>query len=224
MLTFVDMTLSELINLISNRFPQLTNEDAEQSVKSILKTLSSQLAKGERVEIRGFGSFSVQKRSPRQSRNPKTGEAVQVPEKYVPYFKPGTGLQKQINFERVQDTLKNQGGRPATNGVLPGWMFLRATIAIEAFTAARQAGEKYEPALDAAVNSLNQFDSKMKASRSMVKKILKELMPENGEEMLRVTKTTEPTNPASENSSTKTSYGIGFTPKPTYPHPSKKNK
>ena len=224
MLTFDDMTLSKLITRLTIRFSQLAPNDAELSVKTILKTIANQMAQGDGVEIRGFGSFSVQKRSARLARNPKTGEPVQVPEKHIPHFRPGTELRKRVNLEPVLDTVINHGGRPSTNGVLPGWMLLRTTVVIEAFTTARQAGEKYEFALAAAVNALNQFNPKMKASRSMVKKILKEFMPENGEEMLRVTKIPEQSNVGTETASSKTSYGIGFAPKSTYPHPSKKNK
>jgi len=224
MLTFDDMTLSELITCLANRFPQLASGDAELSVKAILKKLSNQLAQGDKVEIRGFGSFNVLKRSARQARNPKTGETISVPQKHVPHFKPGTELRKCVNSEPVPVTVTNHGGRPATNGVLPGWMLFRTAVVIEAFNTARQAGNKYEFALEAAVDAAIRIDPKMKASRSMVKKILKEYMPENGEEMLRVTKITEQANPASENTSTNTSFTLGFVPKATYPHPSEKNK
>jgi integration host factor subunit beta len=218
------MTLSELITHLAYQFPHLDHSDAEASVKAILKSISNQLAQGERVEIRGFGSFSIQHRPPRLARNPKNGETVQVPERHIPQFRPGRALRNQVNLVPAQVTDINHGGRPPTYGVLPGWMMLRATIAIEAFTTERQAGEKYESALNAAVEAVNKFDPKMKASPSMVKKILKEFMPEDGEEMLRVTKINELANPTSENSTSKTSYALGFTPKPTYPHPSKKNK
>lgn len=218
------MTLSELISRLTKLFPHLTLDDAEQSVNIILKSISKTLAEGSRVEVRGFGVFNILSRSERKARNPKTGETVYVPPKHVPHFKPSKELHKRINFEPMQLIPKNPGGRPPTQGVRPGWMLPRDTIALEAFTKAREAGEKYEFALDAAVKAVKEYDPEIKVSRSMVKKILKELMPENAEEMLRVTKIVEQTTPASESPSPKISYALGFVPKATYPHPSKKIK
>ena len=80
------MTKSELIALIAKRFPQLVAKDTDLSVKVIIDAISDNLAIGERIEIRGFGSFSLNYRPPRLGRNPKTGAKVQVPEKYVPHF------------------------------------------------------------------------------------------------------------------------------------------
>lgn len=86
------MTRSELIATIAERFPHLTMRDAEVSVQEILSGISSALSDGNRVEIRGFGSFSLNYRPPRLGRNPKTGEKVPVPGKYVPHFKAGKEL------------------------------------------------------------------------------------------------------------------------------------
>lgn len=96
------MTKSELIALLANRFPQLALRDADYAVKTILDAMSQSLGNGQRIEIRGFGSFSLSQRASRMGRNPKSGEQVMVPAKYVPHFKPGKGLR-----ERVDSTLRN---------------------------------------------------------------------------------------------------------------------
>jgi len=92
------MTKSELIALIAKHFPKLVAKDAELSVKVIIDAMSDNLAIGERIEIRGFGSFSLNYRPPRLGRNPKTGAKVQVPEKYVPHFKAGKELRELVDF------------------------------------------------------------------------------------------------------------------------------
>lgn len=91
------MTKSELIERIAERQDQLSPKDIELAVKLMLEYLSQSLACGERIEIRGFGSFSVHYRAPRVGRNPKTGEAVDLPGKYVPHFKPGKELRDKVN-------------------------------------------------------------------------------------------------------------------------------
>jgi integration host factor subunit beta len=91
------MTRTELISSIAKLFSQLSRQDVEVSVKVILDTLATRLAKRNRIEIRGFGSFTVQTRPPRKGRNPKTGESVLVPEKSVPHFKPGIELRERVN-------------------------------------------------------------------------------------------------------------------------------
>ena len=92
------MTKSELIANLAARFPQLVVKDAELSVKAILDSMSDKLAAGERIEIRGFGSFSLNYRPPRLGRNPKTGTKVQVPETYVPHFKAGKELRERVDL------------------------------------------------------------------------------------------------------------------------------
>ena len=92
------MTKSELIALIAKHFPKLVAKDAELSVKVIIDAMSDNLAIGERIEIRGFGSFSLNYRPPRLGRNPKTGAKVQVPEKYAPHFKAGKELRELVDF------------------------------------------------------------------------------------------------------------------------------
>lgn len=91
------MTKSELIARLAARFPQLVAKDADLAVKVILDALSESLANGDRIEIRGFGSFSLNYRPPRLGRNPKSGEKVQVPAKYVPHFKPGKELRERVD-------------------------------------------------------------------------------------------------------------------------------
>jgi len=91
------VTKSELISVLASRFPQLAARDADFAVKTILEAMSSSLAAGQRIEIRGFGSFSLSQRAPRIGRNPKSGERVEVPAKQVPHFKPGKGLREQVD-------------------------------------------------------------------------------------------------------------------------------
>jgi len=91
------MTKSELIARLAERFPQLVAKDAELSVKMVLDAMSEALARNDRIEIRGFGSFSLNYRPPRTGRNPKTGEKVQVPAKYVPHFKAGKELRERVD-------------------------------------------------------------------------------------------------------------------------------
>lgn len=90
------MTRSDLIDRLAELHPQLQLKDAESAVKVILEALSTALSKGGRVEIRGFGSFGLNYRPPRQGRNPKTGDRVKVPAKYVPHFKAGKELRERV--------------------------------------------------------------------------------------------------------------------------------
>ena len=91
------MTKSELIEKMARKQSHLKDKDVELSVKSLLEQMSRSLAMGERIEIRGFGSFSLHYRPPRIGRNPKTGDSVSLPGKYVPHFKPGKELRERIN-------------------------------------------------------------------------------------------------------------------------------
>lgn len=91
------MTKSELIERMASSQSQLSHKDVELAVKTILEHMSQTLASGERIEIRGFGSFSLHYREPRLGRNPKTGEAVQLAGKYVPHFKPGKEMRERVN-------------------------------------------------------------------------------------------------------------------------------
>jgi integration host factor subunit beta len=91
------MTKSELIEFLARKQSHLAYKDVELAVKSLLEQMSQALATGERIEIRGFGSFSLHFRPPRVGRNPKTGESVALPGKYVPHFKPGKELRERVN-------------------------------------------------------------------------------------------------------------------------------
>lgn len=91
------MTKSELIERIVDRQNQLSVKDVELAIKTMLDHMAESLADGERIEIRGFGSFSLHYRSPRVGRNPKTGESVTLDGKYVPHFKPGKELRESVN-------------------------------------------------------------------------------------------------------------------------------
>ena len=90
------MTKSELIELLARRQPHLKADDVDMAVKTLLQMMGAALAAGERIEIRGFGSFSLHYRPPRTGRNPKTGDAVALPGKHVPHFKPGKELRERV--------------------------------------------------------------------------------------------------------------------------------
>ncbi len=90
------MTKSELIEALAARQMHLRTDDVDMAVKTMLEQLSATLAEGERIEIRGFGSFSLHFRPPRIGRNPKTGDAVALSGKHVPHFKPGKELREQV--------------------------------------------------------------------------------------------------------------------------------
>ena len=91
------MTRSDIIRKLSEQHPELTAKDLELAVKCIFDSMISYLAKGGRIEIRGFGSLGLNYRPPRKGRNPKTGEAVMVPAKYVPHFKMGKELRERVD-------------------------------------------------------------------------------------------------------------------------------
>jgi integration host factor subunit beta len=92
------MTRSELVERLHARFPVLTPDDARSVVNVILAAIGSELAIGNRIEIRGFGSFELHYRNPKLARNPKTGEKVQVPGKYRAHFKAGKELRERVDF------------------------------------------------------------------------------------------------------------------------------
>jgi integration host factor subunit beta len=91
------MTRSDLVAKLAERFAQLTQRDTEFAVKTILDAMTDALARGHRIEIRGFGSFSINRRPPRVGRNPRSGEQVTIPEKLVPHFKPGKALRESVD-------------------------------------------------------------------------------------------------------------------------------
>ncbi|MDX2476725.1 MAG: integration host factor subunit beta [Gammaproteobacteria bacterium] len=92
------MTKSELIDLLSAEQNQLGYRDVELAVKVILESLTNALSTGERIEVRGFGSFTLHHRQARVGRNPKTGNSVTVPDKHVPHFKPGKELRQRVDL------------------------------------------------------------------------------------------------------------------------------
>ena len=91
------MTKSELIERLCMRYPQLRSQDVEETVKLIIEKICQSLEKGDRVEIRGFGSFSLHYREARTGRNPKSGESVEVPAKSIPYFRAGKELRERVD-------------------------------------------------------------------------------------------------------------------------------
>jgi integration host factor subunit beta len=91
------MTKSELIDVLAAQQVHLAYKDVELAVRYILENMGNALAGGERIEIRGFGSFSLHYRPPRVGRNPKTGDAVSLAGKYVPHFKPGKELRDRVD-------------------------------------------------------------------------------------------------------------------------------
>lgn len=108
------MTKSELIEKIAAVQTQLSAKDVELAVKMMLDHMAEALVDGERIEIRGFGSFSLHYRAPRLGRNPKTGEKVELAGKYVPHFKPGKELRERVNL-----SLQREQEEPAPT--TPSW-------------------------------------------------------------------------------------------------------
>ncbi|MCX7544783.1 integration host factor subunit beta [Marinicella gelatinilytica] len=92
------MTRSELIEILSEKFAQseLSKSDVSLSVKELIQYMSTSISQGQRIEIRGFGSFTLRERKPRMGRNPKTGEPVPLGAKYAPHFKPGKDLKERV--------------------------------------------------------------------------------------------------------------------------------
>ena len=91
------MTRSDLVQALAERFAQLGHRDAELAVKTILSAIAQALAQGQRVEVRGFGSFTLSERAARMGRNPRSGESVAIEAKRVPHFKPGKALREQVD-------------------------------------------------------------------------------------------------------------------------------
>lgn len=100
-----DVTKSELIEALARQLPHLAIKDVELAVKCVIDQMSETLAAGERIEIRGFGSFSLHHRAPRMGRNPKTGDAVSLTAKYVPHFKPGKELRDRVDASRKKNKI-----------------------------------------------------------------------------------------------------------------------
>ena len=100
------MTKSELIEVLAHKQQHLPYKDVEIAVKMLIEQMSDSLSRGKRIEIRGFGSFSLHFRPPRIGRNPKTGAAVPLSGKYVPHFKPGKELRERVNVS-LEDALED---------------------------------------------------------------------------------------------------------------------
>lgn len=103
------MTRSDLVELLAARFGQLAHRDAEFAVKTILDAMGDALVRGHRIEIRGFGSFSINRRPPRMGRNPRSGESVAIPEKRVPHFKPGKALREAVDRRTAEMEAAGKG-------------------------------------------------------------------------------------------------------------------
>ena len=91
------MTKADLIEKLAEKAPQLSRRQAELVVNTIFDSIRDSLKRGEKTEIRGFGSFSLHYRPPRVGRNPKTGDSVELAAKYVPHFKPGKEMRERVN-------------------------------------------------------------------------------------------------------------------------------
>ena len=112
LMPFGNMNKSELIKRMSDRLDQLTSRDVDLAVHTIIEIMSNSLASGDRIEIRGFGTFSNHYRKPRSVRNPKTGEVgIHKAGKFVPHFKPGKELKRRVDESRNQ-------GEPNPSGIL----------------------------------------------------------------------------------------------------------
>jgi integration host factor subunit beta len=115
----VAMTRSDLVAKLAERFAQLTQRDTEFAVKTILDAMTDALARGHRIEIRGFGSFSINRRPPRVGRNPRSGEQVTIPEKLVPHFKPGKALRESVDQQLPATTQPGDLGSEKTRVGIP---------------------------------------------------------------------------------------------------------
>ena len=96
------MTRSELIQLLADENPHLFHRDVERIVDTVFQEIIDAMARGDRVELRGFGAFSVKKRDARQGRNPRTGDMVQVEQKHVPFFKTGKEMRERLNRDEAE--------------------------------------------------------------------------------------------------------------------------
>jgi len=121
------MTKSELIEILAAKNGHLNHKDVELAVKSLIEQMSQSLSTGHRIEIRGFGSFSLHYRPPRMGRNPKTGDAVALAAKYVPHFKPGKELRERVNVYAREDAANVKplvdDDSPASAGSSSGSLF-----------------------------------------------------------------------------------------------------
>ena len=105
------MTRSDLVEALAARFSHLTQRDAEYAVKILLDAIGQAMVQGHRIEVRGFGSFSVSHRPPRMGRNPRSGESVAIPATRVPHFKPGKALREAVDQRTAE--LESQQHEPS---------------------------------------------------------------------------------------------------------------
>ncbi len=113
----MSVTKSELIERVAGKQAQLSSKDVELAIKTIIEEMSQALATGGRIEIRGFGSFSLHFREARVGRNPKTGESVELEGKHVPHFKPGKELRERVNSAMQEEIDGGANGKPGA--ILP---------------------------------------------------------------------------------------------------------
>ena len=111
------MTKSELIERIAQKQTQLAYRDVELAVKTVLEHMAERLANGDRIEIRGFGSFSLHYRPGRVGRNPKTGAPVSLPAKHVPHFKPGKELRERVDEAYAKERVSGHTGASMLGGI-----------------------------------------------------------------------------------------------------------
>ena len=111
------MTKSDLIEALAENQSHLALRDVELAVKGLLESMSNSLSSGERIEIRGFGSFSLHFRPPRMGRNPKSGDAVALSGKYVPHFKPGKELRERVNDGFAASLNKSDASKSVSAGM-----------------------------------------------------------------------------------------------------------
>lgn len=133
------MTKSELIEILAARHHQLAPKDAELAVKTMLDAMSIALAQGDRIEIRGFGSFGLNYRPPRTGRNPKTGEKVLVPKKYVPHFKAGKELRERVDV--ALEKLEREQAEAAAKAAADAAAQSSDRVAVPQAPSARRAAE-----------------------------------------------------------------------------------
>jgi integration host factor subunit beta len=107
------MTRSELVEALGEKFHHLTQKDCELMVATILDAMSAALANGHRIEIRGFGSFSMSHRPSRIGRNPRTGDSVVIPDKRTPHFKPGKILREKVNGDPPENGINQRKPKPS---------------------------------------------------------------------------------------------------------------
>ncbi len=110
------MIRSELVQKLCGDFPDLTQREVESVVSAIFDSITEQLAKGGRVELRGFGAFSTRQRDARLGRNPRTGESVEVNAKRVPYFKPGKEMRERLNLQEDHRRIMRLASHPRGRG------------------------------------------------------------------------------------------------------------